>query len=263
VLSAEDQAVFGVLEARLRTMLPPEYLDTYEEVEPVSMGSAGLVYGSDGRVAWDEIWKTFCDLAMAGGPPHRGTLLEPVAPVGSEVGRYRQIVEEICRGVKLVTGLEAAAARAPGWVRVECASAAMAGWLERAIAMENVSCRGEGAVMFLPAGPGYRMEKEIKNVITVMAKTCHYWVGHMPVAQQNAIGDLFASMEVTEPFLSADDGWVGVECPDVRGAVWMMRMMVAANVLSRREGRVLFVPSGAGEERLGRVLGLAKGLGKV
>ena len=34
----------------------------------------------------------------------------------------------------------------------------------------------------------------------------------------------------------------GLECPSVRAAVWMMRALVASNVLSRREGTVLFVP---------------------
>jgi hypothetical protein len=37
-------------------------------------------------------------------------------------------------------------------------------------------------------------------------------------------------------------GWLGVECPSVRAAVWMMRALIATNVLSRREGTVLFVP---------------------
>ena len=37
-------------------------------------------------------------------------------------------------------------------------------------------------------------------------------------------------------------GWLGVECPSVRCAVWMMRALVATNVLSRREGTTLFVP---------------------
>ena len=63
-------------EARIRTILPEQYQDCYEDVQPVSMGSASLKYGSDGKVAWDEIWDSFCDLAMAGGPPHKGTLLE-------------------------------------------------------------------------------------------------------------------------------------------------------------------------------------------
>ena len=67
------------LERRLTLILPEEYQDSYEDVQPVSMGSAGLKYDNDGNVAWDEMWATFCDLAMAGGPPHKGMLLEPAS----------------------------------------------------------------------------------------------------------------------------------------------------------------------------------------
>jgi hypothetical protein len=37
-------------------------------------------------------------------------------------------------------------------------------------------------------------------------------------------------------------GWLGLECSDVRSAIWMMRALVASNILSRREGAVFFVP---------------------
>src|SRR6188472_960094 len=98
-----------LLESRLRTLLPAEYQETYEKLEPVSMGSAGLKYADDGAVAWDQIWGSFCDLAMAGGPPHKGTLLEPgnEDDINAQFGRYDAVAEEICRGVKLVTGLRA------------------------------------------------------------------------------------------------------------------------------------------------------------
>ena len=83
-------------------MLPEEYQDCYEEVLPVSMGSAGLKYGGDGQVAWNEMWATFCDLAMAGGPPHKGTLLEPGSPSRSTPTPVAtdEVVEEIVRGVR-------------------------------------------------------------------------------------------------------------------------------------------------------------------
>ena len=68
----------------------------------------------------------------------------------------------------------------------------MAEWLLRAIVMENISARNEGFMIHLPAGPGYRVEKEIKNVITAIAKTCHYWLYHMGQTQQHQIEDLFA-----------------------------------------------------------------------
>ena len=38
----DTNAEYEVLEARLKTLLPEEYQDSYEDVQPVSMGSAGL-----------------------------------------------------------------------------------------------------------------------------------------------------------------------------------------------------------------------------
>jgi hypothetical protein len=266
-----------VLDSRLKTLLPETYQDSYESLEPKPMRSAGLTYDADGQVAWDQIWGSFCDLAMAGGPPHKGTLLEPgtQAAIDEQFDRYDEVADEICRGIRMVTGLRAYAAPDPGWVCVTCHGDAMAGWLVRAIVMENVAARRRGAILELPAAPHFRLEKEIKNVITVVAKTCHYWLGHIPADQQRAIGDLFNTMASESPLIEPDPGgagsrrsrelgstiaaqierrsglrespqrsagWLGLECPSVRFAVWMMRALVAANVLSRREGTVLFVP---------------------
>src|SRR5580698_8334764 len=157
---------YGLLEARLKILLPEEYQDSYEDVQPVSMGSAGLKYGQDGRVAWDEIWGSFCDLAMAGGPPHRGMLLEAAtrADIDLDRGHYRQVVDELCRGIEMVTGLAAEPSYLSGWIHVDCPSTSMAGWLVRAINMENISAHVDGMILHLPAGPRFRLEKEIKNV---------------------------------------------------------------------------------------------------
>ena len=275
-----DQAhAFEELDYRLRIVLPEEYQDRYEQMEPTPMGAAGLKFAPDGRVAWNEIWGSFCDLAMAGGPPHKGQLLEPATPadVSAHSDRYQQVVDEICRGITMVTDLPAREAPAPGWIRVTCLSEPMAGWLLRAIVTENVAVRAEGMAVDLPAAPDFRLEKEIKNVITVIAKTCHYWTGHMPRAQRLAIARLFADLAANEPLVppaySADGarpasdallyagmaqriqrdaglaasshqyaGWLGLACGDVQAAVWMMRALVVSNVLARREGTVLFVP---------------------
>ncbi|MCS7023281.1 MAG: hypothetical protein NZV14_00640 [Bryobacteraceae bacterium] len=266
------------LEQRVKTLLPQTYQDRYEEIEPVSMGSAPLKYGADGKVAWDEIWQSFCDLAMAGGPPHKGKLLEPgtTAEILAQPEQYSKVVAEICRGIRLVAELSAQRAAADGWIRVECETSTKAQWLARAITMENISARYEEDGLELPAAASYRVEKEIKNVITSVAKTCHYWEDHMWSSQQKRIGELFARMMQESPFLQpARHGWVAVEdiecereqvrrcieartalrasphryfswigfdCPDQRAAVWMMRALVAFNLLSRREGLTLFVP---------------------
>jgi len=260
------------LDFRIRAILPEQYQDSYEEVKPVSMGSAALKYGPDGKVAWDDVWGSFCDLAMAGGPPHKGVLLEPGTPdeIAAQADRYQEVTNEICRGINMVTGLNAAAAT-PGWIQVDCANKAMAGWLVRAITMENVSVRADGKQLFLPAGPHFRVEKEIKNVITSIAKTCHYWDGHMWLAQQREIAYLFDDIEketpLVQPSLEATaeqvarqiaeriesetglgrsphrySNWLGFTCPDIAEAIWMMRALVVSNVLARREETVLFVP---------------------
>ncbi|MEO8609231.1 MAG: cation diffusion facilitator family transporter [Chloroflexota bacterium] len=160
-------------------ILPPRYqLNTTVSAAP--MGAAGLVYGTDGKVAWDEIWQGFCDLALAGGPPHRGTLLEPVTPEAAlaDPQGYENVVQELQRGIEMVTGLSVVESSTPGWIGMACDSEAMALWLLRAIVVENISVRREDKILYFPAGPDFRLEKEIKNVITVIAKTNHYWQEH-------------------------------------------------------------------------------------
>jgi hypothetical protein len=49
-------------------------------------------------------------------------------------------------------------------------------------------------------------------------------------------------------------GWLGIECPSIRAAVWMMRTLVASNVLSRRQGTTLFVPLNAATDPNGAIV---------
>jgi hypothetical protein len=198
-----DYAALALLERRLNMLLPEEYQGADTVVQPTPMGSAGLRFDADGRVAWDEIWDSFCDLAMAGGPPHKGRLLQPGtrAEIDAAPERYAEVVEEISRGVQLAADLQASAAPDAGWIRVRCFTDAMAGWLLRAITMENVAVRGGIRTIDLPAAPGYRLEKEIKNVVTVIAKTSHYWVGHIPRTQKNQIDWLFKTIATERPLL--------------------------------------------------------------
>jgi sirohydrochlorin cobaltochelatase len=253
-----------ILQHRLRTLIPAQYQQT--PATPVSMGSAGLQYNADGTVAWDQIWGRFCDLALAGGPPHKGSLLQPAsaANIASNPIRYQQVVREICRGITLVTELDTEP-DTPGWVRISCSSNTMAGWLLRAITTENIAVRAEGSTLYLPAGPDYRLDKQIKNVITVIAKTTHYWRDHMPASQQWAIADLFAVMQAEAPLLQPDlsttsdhyhrianslqqqtpsryPGWIGIPFPTPQTAIDTMRLSIANNVLARREDSTLFLP---------------------
>ena len=246
-------------------------------MQPVSMGSAALQFDRDGRVAWDLMWGSFV-ISRWPAALRKGMLLEPATPatIAEQPDRYATVVEEICRGIGLAADLYASPSTTPGWVRVFCRDDTMAGWLLRAIVMENVAVKMLGTTIDLPASPLFRLEKEIKNVVTVVAKTCHYWSGHIPDLQQLAIAQLFERMATENPLIeparSADgvrtapeqalcdrigeairmrsgfgtsphaySGWLGLECPHVRGAIWMMRTLVSMNVLSRREGTTLFV----------------------
>ncbi len=263
------------LDQRLAVLLPPQYRERYQDMTPVAMRSAPFVYDDSGQVAWDRMWQGFCDLAMAGGPPHKGRWLAPgtVADVTAAPDRFDEVVTEIRRGVALATGLDARPSDAAGWVPVACYGEAMADWMTRAIVMENVAARRGRVYVSLPAAPAFRVEKEIRNVITVVSKTAHYWVDHMPYSQQAAIRALFHEMSlegvVVPPVadatsLAPDDtaavvqafaahgeaaavpsvtpGWVGVPCASVEQAIWMMRALVASNVLARREETTLLVP---------------------
>lgn len=270
-----SKAELTALDAKINALLPPQYQSCYDTVRPDSMGSAGLVFGRDGKVAWDEIWTSFCELALAGGPSHRGTLLEPVTAdaVRAARAKYQAVVEEIGRGIWLTTELPVSLHVAPGWVGVQCASVAMASWLTRAIIVENVSVRHDRQFLHLPAGPDFRLEKEIKNVVTALAKTNHYWAYHMPESGWAKAASTLG--ELLEPALPADTaaaaavyqqvveeieqgvraatplalvsskcaGWVGVQCTGVEMAVWLLRAVIVENIMVRREGSILFLPA--------------------
>jgi sirohydrochlorin cobaltochelatase len=189
-ISAEEEAQLLELDRKINELLPPEYQGRYEDVSAGSMGTAALRYGPDGKVAWGEMWTSFCDLALAGGPPHRGKLLEavPAGDILAEPEKYRAVVAEIERGIRLVTGLSVLPSKALGWVGVRCDSEEMAVWLMRAIIVENVMVRREGDVIYLPAGPGFTLKREIKNVVAVTAKTAHYWSAHLVARRRPEAG---------------------------------------------------------------------------
>ena len=141
-------------------------------------------------------------------------------------------------------------------------------------------------MLYLPAGPRFRLDKEIKNVVTSIAKTCHYWLGHTSIAQHRAIAELFEIMESESPLIQtpfpthdtqaadceslrdkiAEDiqsqtglqatgreyrGWLGIDCLSVRSAIWMMRVMVVSNVLCRRENNFIYIPVNSSTDHSG------------
>jgi hypothetical protein len=259
------------LNAKVTALLPARYQHCLSTVSPSSMGSASLKYGPDGKVLWDQIWTTFCDLALAGGPPHRGKLLEPVseAEALADPEAYVTVVAELSRAIGLTAELSTLPGDTPGWFGVRCESPAAAAWLQLAISAENVSVRRRDDVLFVPAGPAFRVEKEIKNVVVALAKSLHYWDGHLTERQQR-LGDgeiwepATPSEAATNEFrntvaricdelrstgLGVDGehyaGWIGIDTPDEAVAIWLLRAVVVNRILARREGATVFVPVAA------------------
>jgi len=143
------------------------------------MSSAPFLWREDGRPDWAGMWTTFCDLALYGGPPHRGPespLRAP--PAGDGAASDLAMVGEMRRGIWETTGLYAEPAE-PGWLAVTCESRSMAAWLCAVIILENVEARVEEDRLLLPAGPAYVLADEVKSIVTVMAKTHHYWQAHI------------------------------------------------------------------------------------
>ncbi len=262
------------LSAKINALLPPQYQDCYDEVPTTSMGSAGLKFGPGGKVAWDEMWTSFCHLALAGGPAHRGTLLEAVSAeeARADPASYGAVVAEISRGIRLVTELPIVPGESAGWVGIECESEQMAVWMLRAVIVENVMARRRGRFLYVPAGPRFRLGKEIKNVITSVAKTHHYWAYHLLDRRLATVPALVEPATAEEARARWEDyqrvvaeieeglrsraglaavpspslGWVGVPCDNEDVAVWLLRAILVEDVLARREGAVLFLPAGPG-----------------
>jgi sirohydrochlorin cobaltochelatase len=268
-----DSAELVRLEDRINALLPPRYVGCFEDVSPTSMGSAKMRYDAQGRVAWGEIWTTFCHLALAGGPPHRGRLLEPVTLGELDAApsdALQAIVAELERALRLTVDLPLVAERRPGWVGLRCDDGAMAAWLTRAVMAENVFARREKELLFVPVGPSFRIEKEVKNVVVSLAKSCHYLLGHVddearptgdgptliapPLPEEIELArDAYAAasvklrlaIEAATPLPTLPDdyaGWLGLECGTEDAAVWMLRAVAVEDVLVRREESRLYVP---------------------
>jgi sirohydrochlorin cobaltochelatase len=150
------------------------------------MPAGPFVYREDGNIDWGNMWNSFCVLAQEGGPPHRGDLLEAPQNADTTSDSYHFALTEIARGVWEVAALTAVPAT-PGWLQILCQSEGQARWLAEAIIEENVPARHEGQQLFVPVGDQFRLEKEIKNVITAVAKTSHNWQEHLAVEIKQAL----------------------------------------------------------------------------
>jgi hypothetical protein len=143
-----------------------------------TMSSAPFLWQEDGRPDWASMWTTFCELALYGGPPQRGPDSALRAPSGAGVGSDSTMLAEMRRGIWETTGLYAESGE-PGWLAITCDSPTMAAWMCAAIILENVDARIDEDRLMVPGGPDYELKDQVKSIITVVAKTHHYWQAHV------------------------------------------------------------------------------------
>ena len=216
---------------------------------------------------------SFCDLALAGGPPHRGTLLRPATPaeIAAEPDATAAVASELTRAIRLAVGPEAWAGGESGWLAVPCESPGAAAWLALAITAENVSCRRRGDCVELPIGPRVSL-REGSQERSVRARQGAPLLGRAPefratVARTGArlggAGD--ARGPGCRPGRRRGGGRDASECPARRGiaggrgrarlggpgvratrfkAGWMLRAVASNGVMCRHESATLYVAVG-------------------
>jgi len=160
-------------DVRRREYAPPSRPDPAQ-----AMSSAPFVWQEDGRPDWGSMWTTFCDLALYGGPPQRGVDSAIRAPIGAATSSDSEMLAEMRRGIWETTGLYAEPGEA-GWLTVTCDSPTMAAWMCAAIILEHVEARVEEDRLLVPAAPDFELKDQVKSIITVVAKTHHYWQAHI------------------------------------------------------------------------------------
>ena len=171
-LDALNDALARDTEARRREYAPAAPADKAAPMSP-----APFLWRDDGRPDWGSMWTSFCELALYGGPPHRGPDSPLTAPGANAEASDREMLAEMTRGIWETTGLYAESTE-PGWLSITCDSPAMAAWLCAAIILENVHARVDDDRLLVPAGPDYELKDQVKSIITVVAKTHHYWQAH-------------------------------------------------------------------------------------
>jgi hypothetical protein len=156
---------------RIEFVAPPES-------RAAAMSSAPFAFTEDGRPDWSAMWTDFCELALFGGPPHRSEDESLDAVLTGPSAEGFDAIAEIRRGIYETTGLFSERAE-PGWLAVTCHSRKMAAWLCASIILENVDARCEEERLFVPAHESFELKNQVKSVITVVAKTNHYWQAHI------------------------------------------------------------------------------------
>lgn len=142
------------------------------------MPAAKIKYNEKGEIAWDSMWGSFCDLAIEGGPPHRGkdsSITEK--DINKHSDTNEEVVSELKRGLSLLTENEIVLGE-KGWVKVLLNNKNMAKWFATIINSENVIAKVEENYLLLPCSDNFSITNEVKSVLTVFGKAKHYWNEH-------------------------------------------------------------------------------------
>src|SRR5262249_35165698 len=121
---------------------------------PAPMSAAPFLLREDGRPDWGAMWSSFCELALYGGPPHRGPDNPLRAPEASAADSASEaaMVEEMRRGIWETTGLYAEPTGG-GWLAVACGTRAMGARLCATLLLQNPEGRGGEDRRPGPPGP--------------------------------------------------------------------------------------------------------------
>lgn len=156
-----------------------QWLQSPPGTRAAPMSAAPFVMRDDGRPDWGSMWQAFCDLALHGGPPHRGEADALGLPtVSPESIVADEMIDEVCRGIYETTRLTAVPSPG-GWLAIRCDSRKMAAWLAAVIILENVEARFDDDWLFVPGDAGFHLKDQVKSIITVVAKCHHYWQQHV------------------------------------------------------------------------------------
>jgi hypothetical protein len=141
-----------------------------------------MQYDEQGRPAWDQMWATYCGLAgHEGGRPHRpadNRVEFPAAP-DTAAAAYRQNVEELCRGILMLTGYPAMGEGWQGRVGFLCRTPLEASYLAAQINNEGVDAEVDNLLVYVPVSEHFTVPVEIKSILTAIGKVHHYWREHL------------------------------------------------------------------------------------
>lgn len=143
------------------------------------MKAAEMVYDENGNPQWDKMWSVYCNLAAEGGPSHRADV-DKISFPGNKFTYNDSVKSEILRGLTLLNA-KVYKITDIGEIYIDLFFPKKADWFSKIINLENVESKSEDRYLVLPWSGEYKIDKEVKSVVTVWGKASHYWKEHRPM----------------------------------------------------------------------------------